>query len=222
MDSPNFTENVVVYIGLPAERRGRILNAHGQNDLAGEMNRNTISPPAASRSTNNNNNNNITAATTQRSRTVQDVCEKKPSYHSKVLLCRDDEQHSNEHTTGWLFNRERCHEAQQTSMIKSRTTVIELFKWSSPHCNHKDVFRVSKFFSVPKDSCFTQQNALFNMEILQDREQAEQGSGKGRWTSHKRNNYLGMMSLFGPVSSHLWPVEMKPSCSSSHIISLLG
>ncbi|MCJ8730854.1 hypothetical protein PDJAM_G00189240, partial [Pangasius djambal] len=137
------------------------------------------------------NNNNNTAATTQRSRTVEDVREKKPSYHSK------------------------------TSMIKSQTTEIKLFKWSSPHCNHKEVSRVSKFFSVPKNSCFTQKNALFNMEILQDREQAEQGSGKGRWTSQKRNSYLGMMSLFGPVSSHLWPVEMKPSCSSSHIISLL-
>lgn len=101
VDSPNFIEHVVLCIGLPAERHGRILNACGQKDVAGEMNRNTVSPTEASSSilkitindgpensqatlkTLRPHSNNNTAVTTQLSRTVEDGREKRQASISR-------------------------------------------------------------------------------------------------------------------------------------------
>lgn len=48
------------------------------------------------------------------------------------------------------------------------------------------------------------------------------GWGKrGRGNRHKWSNYLGMRSLFGSISSRLWPRETQPSSTTACVISSL-
>lgn len=41
----------------------------------------------------------------------------------------------------------------------------------------------------------------------------------GRGNRHKWSNYLGMRSLFGSISSRLWPREAQPSSTTACVIS---
>lgn len=44
---------------------------------------------------------------------------------------------------------------------------------------------------------------------------------RGRGNRHKWSNYLGMRSLFGSISSRLWPREAQPSSTTGCVISSL-
>lgn len=44
---------------------------------------------------------------------------------------------------------------------------------------------------------------------------------RGRGNRHKWSNYLGMRSLFGSISSRLWPRETQPSSTTGCVISSL-
>lgn len=44
---------------------------------------------------------------------------------------------------------------------------------------------------------------------------------RGRGNRHKWSNYLGMRSLFGSISSRLWPSEAQPSSTTGCVISSL-
>ncbi|XP_026883402.2 spectrin beta chain, non-erythrocytic 1 isoform X6 [Electrophorus electricus] len=123
-------------------------------------------------SENINNNNNITTDSAQLPRIVGVSCEKKPSSHFKVpvLLHRDSNNEpssSNEQTSGFLLNLERCLDVQQTPVLQSQSLKNDLVKGNSSPCRQNEVSMVSKVLSVQKDYFFTQQNALFSKEISQ-------------------------------------------------------